>query len=54
MTSENNTLTIGKVAEKAEVRIDTVRYYERAGLIDGLHRWESFLKMKSPENDNTS
>jgi len=28
-----NGLTIGKIAKGAEVKIDTVRYYERSGLI---------------------
>jgi Hg(II)-responsive transcriptional regulator len=28
-----NTLTIGKVAEKAEVNVETIRYYERKGLL---------------------
>lgn len=31
-------LTIGKLAERAEVAIDTVRYYERAGLLDKPRR----------------
>lgn len=29
-----NTLTIGKVAQRAEVGVETVRFYEREGLID--------------------
>jgi Hg(II)-responsive transcriptional regulator len=28
-----DTLTIGKVAEKAEVNVETIRYYERKGLL---------------------
>ena len=32
-TRENALLTIGKVAKLAEVSIDTIRYYERGGLL---------------------
>src|SRR5712691_3102420 len=30
---DNTMLTIGKVAKRAEVSIDTIRYYERGGLV---------------------
>lgn len=30
---DNTMLTIGKVAKRAEVSIDTIRYYERGGLL---------------------
>jgi MerR family copper efflux transcriptional regulator len=34
-------LTIGQLARQAEVNIDTIRYYERRGLITPLRRKES-------------
>jgi MerR family mercuric resistance operon transcriptional regulator len=34
-------LTIGKVAKQSKVNIETVRYYERRGLIPEPHRRES-------------
>ena len=33
MRSETQTLTIGAVAQRAQVALDTVRYYERRGLL---------------------
>lgn len=36
-----NGLTIGKVAKKAGVGIETIRFYERKGLIDPPPRKES-------------
>ncbi len=37
------TLTIGKVAKKAGVNIETIRYYERQGLISRPQRMQSGL-----------
>jgi hypothetical protein len=35
------TLTIGQLAKKAQVKVETVRYYERRGLIPEPPRRES-------------
>ncbi|MEN8262859.1 MAG: heavy metal-responsive transcriptional regulator [Nitrospirota bacterium] len=35
------TLTIGKLAKRANVNIETIRYYERRGLITKPHRRDS-------------
>ncbi len=32
-------MTIGELAKKAEVNVQTVRYYEREGLLPEAHRW---------------
>ncbi|HFB97511.1 MAG TPA: MerR family transcriptional regulator [Bryobacterales bacterium] len=42
-------LTIGKVAEAAGVNIDTLRYYERRGLIPKPARTHSNYRVYSPE-----
>lgn len=47
-------LTIGKVAQRASIGIETVRFYEREGLIDEPPRGPSphgqlaFIKRSSP------
>ena len=33
MKAKNGTMTVGTVANRAEVTIDTTRYYERQGLL---------------------
>ena len=45
-------LTIGKLAKAGEVRVDTVRYYERTGLISPLERTEAGYRKYSNENIN--
>lgn len=42
------TLTIGKVANQAGVGIDTVRFYERQGLLPEAQRTESGYRLYSP------
>jgi len=42
-------LTIGKLAKKTEVGIDTIRYYERRGLIPEPRRRESGYRQYSDE-----
>ena len=42
-------LTIGKIAAEAEVAIDTVRYYERAGLLPAPPRRESGYREYPPD-----
>ncbi|MEN9401715.1 MAG: hypothetical protein RL091_418 [Verrucomicrobiota bacterium] len=32
-------MTIGELAKKAAVNVQTIRYYEREGLMTGAHRW---------------
>ena len=32
-------MTIGELAKKAAVNVQTVRYYEREGLLPAAHRW---------------
>jgi len=49
---KNNRLTIGKVAREAEVNIETVRYYERRGLITKPPRSESGYRLYSEETIN--
>ena len=44
-----STLTIGKLARTGDVRVDTVRYYERMGLISPVERTESGYRKYSPE-----
>ncbi len=40
-----NQLTIGKIAKGAEVKVDTIRYYERSGLIPIPNRSESGYRL---------
>jgi MerR family transcriptional regulator, copper efflux regulator len=42
-------LTIGQVAKQTQVNIETVRYYERRGLISEPPRRESGYRQYSPE-----
>lgn len=42
-------LSIGKVAQQTEMSIDTIRYYERAGLIPAPARRESGYRDYAPE-----
>lgn len=42
-------LTIGKVAERAGVKIDTLRYYEREGVIKPPERTASNYRVYEPE-----
>jgi MerR family mercuric resistance operon transcriptional regulator len=44
-----NTLTIGKLAKKTDVNIETVRYYERRGLIPKPKRKESGYRKYSDD-----
>ena len=32
-------MTIGELAKKADVNVQTIRYYEREGLLPDAHRW---------------
>src|SRR3990172_1289903 len=42
-------LTIGQLAQKAQVNIETVRYYERRGLVPEPPRRESGYRQYSPD-----
>ena len=42
-------LTIGEVAKQAHVRIETLRYYERTGLVASPPRSESNYRLYPPE-----
>jgi Hg(II)-responsive transcriptional regulator len=42
-------LTIGQVAQRARVRLDTVRYYERRGLLPAPPRTPSGYRQYAPE-----
>ncbi|MBI1194844.1 MAG: MerR family DNA-binding protein [Gammaproteobacteria bacterium] len=44
-----NSITIGKVARQAGVGVETIRFYERRGLIDEPHRGQSGYRHYSPE-----
>jgi MerR family mercuric resistance operon transcriptional regulator len=41
MKAKNGTMTVGTVANRAEVKIDTIRYYERQGLLPKASRTRS-------------
>lgn len=43
-------LTIGKLAKQANVHVETVRYYERRGLIPRPRRTVANYRLYSPEN----
>lgn len=45
-----STLTIGKLAKACDVTVDTVRYYERMGLILPLDRTESGYRVYSSDS----
>jgi MerR family mercuric resistance operon transcriptional regulator len=49
---EMETLTIGQLAKKADVHIETIRYYERKGLIPEPRRRESGYREYSDETAN--
>lgn len=44
-----STLSIGKLAKQAEMSIDTIRYYEREGLITPPARLESGYRAYAPD-----
>ena len=46
------TLSIGKLAKSCEINIDTVRYYERIGLLLPDSRTESGYRVYSPKSIN--
>lgn len=48
----NETITIGKVAKGARVGIQTVRYYERRGLISAKTRTEKGYRLYKPETSD--
>jgi MerR family mercuric resistance operon transcriptional regulator len=37
--SQNQPMTIGELAKKAAVNVQTIRFYEREGLLPDAHRW---------------
>lgn len=43
------TLSIGQVAQRADTSVDTIRYYERNGLIDAPARRASGYRSYTPE-----
>lgn len=45
-----NALTIGELGEKAQVNIETLRYYERRGLLPCPPRSESNYRLYPPES----
>ena len=45
-----HSMTIGKLAKLAEVGVDTVRFYERQGLLQPAHRTASGYRLYSPED----
>ncbi|MDR1384840.1 MAG: MerR family transcriptional regulator [Planctomycetaceae bacterium] len=45
-------MTIGEVARKYGLSVDTLRYYERIGLIPNVHRSESRIRNYSDEDCN--
>ena len=49
---KNNKLTIGEMAQRAGVNIETVRYYERRGLIPRPARSESGYRLYSEDTIN--
>lgn len=44
------TLTIGKLAKSCNVRVDTIRYYEKIGLLLPLNRTESGYRVYSSDS----
>ena len=46
-------LTIGKVAKAAEVSIDTLRYYERIGMVSPVMRLDSGYRIYDPSSVRT-
>lgn len=45
-----NNLTIGQLAKEAQVNVETVRYYERRGLVPEPPRRESGYRQYSPDS----
>jgi Hg(II)-responsive transcriptional regulator len=45
-----NKLTIGQLAKQAQVNVETVRYYERRGLLPAPPRRESGYRQYSPQD----
>lgn len=45
----SNGLTIGKLAKNADVSIDSIRFYERKGLLEEPTRTESNYRVYSPD-----
>ncbi len=43
-------MTIGKLAKQASVGIDTVRFYEREGLLPEAQRTDSGYRLYSPDD----
>ncbi|TAN08051.1 MAG: MerR family transcriptional regulator [Rhodanobacteraceae bacterium] len=48
MDAQTTPVTIGTVARRAKVSIDTIRYYERAGLLPAPHRRASGYRDYDP------
>ena len=46
---ENTMLTIGKVAKRAAVSIDTIRYYERGGLLSPAQKSDAGYRLYNEE-----
>lgn len=44
-----NSMTIGQVAKQAGVGVETIRFYEREGLVDEPHRRPSGYRQYAPE-----
>jgi MerR family mercuric resistance operon transcriptional regulator len=45
-----DSFTIGELARQGNVHVETLRYYERRGLIPKPHRTVSNYRVYSPEN----
>ena len=45
-------MTIKEVCEKYSVSQDTLRYYERVGMIPPVHRTDSGIRNYTPEDEN--
>lgn len=44
-----STLTIGRLAQASGVNVETIRYYERRGILPPPPRWESGYRQYSPD-----
>ncbi|MEH6652136.1 MAG: heavy metal-responsive transcriptional regulator [Motiliproteus sp.] len=49
MNERKDRLKIGQVAAQAEISVETVRYYEKRGLLQSPHRSESDYREYSPQ-----
>lgn len=47
--SRDKALTIGRIAEQADVGIDTIRFYERRGLLPAPRRTASGYRLYTPD-----